>query len=192
MYAVRKVAAQDVDLIQGYRAVSSFVEAHCILRCDPDWDGMGGLRLTEAAVDPPFTKNYANTEDDPIPMHHRWDTSEWGIFVATEGDTVVGGCVVAMRTEGVDMLEGRKDMAVLWDIRVRADCRGSGIGTKLFEGAASYAAQRGCKVLKIETQNVNVPACRFYRKQGCHLGGINIHAYAEFPEEVQLLWYRSL
>lgn len=56
----------------------------------------------------------------------------------------------------------------------------------------AWAAARGCRQLKIETQNVNVPACRFYARQGCVLGAINRFAYREFPDEVQLLWYKAI
>jgi hypothetical protein len=46
--------------------------------------------------------------------------------------------------------------------------------------------------LKIETQNVNAAACRFYRKMGCTLGAIDRFAYDELPGEVQLLWQKEL
>jgi len=46
--------------------------------------------------------------------------------------------------------------------------------------------------LKVETQNINVPACRFYEKQGCHLSSINRNAYKAFPEEVELIWSLAL
>ena len=46
--------------------------------------------------------------------------------------------------------------------------------------------------MKVETQNVNVPACRFYARQGCVLGAINRFAYPDLPDEVQLLWYKTL
>ena len=62
----------------------------------------------------------------------------------------------------------------------------------LFRAAEAWSRDRGCRQLKIETQNINVPACRFYLRQGCVLGGINRFAYREFPEEVQLLWYKDL
>jgi len=46
--------------------------------------------------------------------------------------------------------------------------------------------------LKIETQNVNVPACRFYQKTGCALGTSDRFAYPGQPGEVQLLWWKAL
>jgi ribosomal protein S18 acetylase RimI-like enzyme len=84
---------------------------------------------------------------------------------------------------------------VLWDIRVHPDARGQGIGSELFAEAARWAQAQGCRQLKVETQNVNVQACRFYAKQGCELGGIERYGYAgcaEVSHEAMLLWYLDL
>ena len=58
--------------------------------------------------------------------------------------------------------------------------------------AEAWASREGARWLKIETQNVNVPACRFYARQGCSLGAAHRFAYPAFPDEVQLLWYKKL
>ena len=77
-------------------------------------------------------------------------------------------------------------------MRIDPEYRRRGIATRLFTRAVKWAQQRGCNQLKVETQNVNVPACRFYAGQGCELGAINRHAYRDFPEEVELLWYLDI
>ena len=90
------------------------------------------------------------------------------------------------------MLGGRDDVAVLRDIRVSPRERGGGIGSALFRAVGGWAAARGFRWLKIETQNVNVPACRFYHKMGCALGAIDRFAYPGQPAEAQLLWWKTL
>ena len=90
------------------------------------------------------------------------------------------------------MLEGRDDLAVLWDIRVAPKFRGHGMGAALFRAVEAWAVARGCRELKVETQSVNVPACRFYQRQGCTLRRVNRHAYRDLPGEIQLLWYKNL
>jgi hypothetical protein len=50
----------------------------------------------------------------------------------------------------------------------------------------------GSRELKAETQNINVPACRFYARLGCTLRTIDRFAYANLPDEVQLLWSKDL
>lgn len=93
------------------------------------------------------------------------------------------------------MLNGRSDLGVLWDIRVHPDSRHCGIGTRLFEYAAARLRERGGVLMKVETQNVNVPACRFYAKQGCLLGEVNRYGYAghqKISHEIMLVWYLDL
>jgi len=89
------------------------------------------------------------------------------------------------------MLEGRRDLAVIWDLRVAPAARQQGIGSRLFAAAEAWIRARGCRWLKVATQNVNVPACALYAHQGCMLGGINRFAYPELPQEGQFLWYKD-
>lgn len=90
------------------------------------------------------------------------------------------------------LLDGRPDVAALWDIRVRPDRRGTGTGTLLFRAAEAWARQRGCRVLKAETQNTNLAACRFYQRMGTTLSSVDRFAYPELPDEVQLIWRQDL
>lgn len=155
--------------------------------------GLGGLILSERRLDAPYVKDYDTAGGEhPAKWAERFDVSHWGLIGAHSNGVRVGGAVVAFNTQGVDMLEGRRDLAVLWDIRVSPGARGQGVGFALFRAVEAWAAARGCRQLKIETQNINVSACKFYARQGCVLGVINRFAYREFPDEVQLLWYKTL
>ncbi|HVF86635.1 MAG TPA: GNAT family N-acetyltransferase [Pyrinomonadaceae bacterium] len=155
--------------------------------------GLGGLVLSERKLDVSYVKDYDTMGgESPTQWAERFDVSNWGLIGANSKGVRVGGAVVAFNTEGINMLEGRRDLAVLWDVRVSPVARGRGIGSKLFRAVEVWATARGCRQLKIETQNINVPACRFYARQGCVLGAINRFAYPELPDEVQLLWYKLL
>lgn len=155
--------------------------------------GLGGLILSERRLGAPYVKDYDALEgENPARWAERFDVSRWGLIGAHEHGARVGGAAVAFDTAGLDMLEGRRDLAVLWDIRVAPAARGRGVGSALFRAAEAWAAARGCRQLKIETQNVNVPACRFYARRGCVLGAVNRFAYRELPDEAQLLWYKTL
>jgi GNAT superfamily N-acetyltransferase len=100
--------------------------------------------------------------------------------------------VIAFDTPHLFMLEGRRDVAALWDLRVHPEFRGVGVGRVLVEAAEAWATQRGCRRLKIETQNVNVRACRFYVRQGYVLGSVNRFAYDGLPDEAQLVYVKQL
>lgn len=155
--------------------------------------GMGGMSLTETRVADPYVKDYdADEGEGPTRWAALFDVSNWGLLSAWRDGTRVGGAVIAFRTPDVYMLEGRNDVAVLWDIRVAPEQRGTGAGSALLHAVEGWAGARGAGWLKIETQNVNTAACRFYRKMGCTLGGIDRFAYPGLPGEVRLLWWKAL
>jgi GNAT superfamily N-acetyltransferase len=154
-------------------------------------DGFKGLGLTEVIVDPPWVKNYDAVEGEgPTRWAEMFDTSNWGLIAAHEDGVRIGGAVVAFNTAGVNMLEGRSDLAVIWDIRVRSEARGRGVGRSIVAAVEEWARDRRCRSLKVETQNINVAACRFYQHLGFELEAIDRHAYVGFPEEAQLLWFK--
>ncbi|MEO8578572.1 MAG: GNAT family N-acetyltransferase [Gemmatimonadales bacterium] len=156
-------------------------------------DVAGHYALVERTVDKPFIKDYDSIPgNSPRDWINEFDLTNWGLIGAYAGGERAGTALIAHDTDGVTMLEGRKDLAVLWDLRVDPKKRRIGIGSALFLAAEEWAAAKGCIQLKIETQNVNVPACRFYRMQRCRLGGIARSAYPAFPDEIQLLWYKDL
>jgi len=191
-----------LDLQQGAVTVTTLVEYAAVpiafvvdrvLQVTVADGGLGGLSLTETAVTDPYVKDYdALGGAEPVRWAERFDTSNWGLICCRRDGSMVGGAAIAFNTPGVSMLGGRDDIAVLWDIRVSPGERGTGVGSALFQAAADWAAARGCGWLKIETQNVNVAACRFYQKMGCTLGAIDRFAYPELPGEVQLLWWKAL
>ncbi|MGQ0849625.1 MAG: GNAT family N-acetyltransferase, partial [Actinomycetota bacterium] len=77
--------------------------------------------------------------EGPIRWADQFDLGNWGLLTAHDGDRFIGGALVAFDTPGVDMLEGRSDLAVLWDIRVHPDARSGGVGAQLFEAAEEWA-----------------------------------------------------
>ena len=83
-------------------------------------------------------------------------------------------------------------LAVLWDIRIAPGYRGQGLGRQLFDAATSWAQSRHCLEMQVETQNINVTACRFYQSMGCTLIRITRDAYNECPGEHQLIWSKQL
>ncbi|MCB9508000.1 MAG: GNAT family N-acetyltransferase [Myxococcales bacterium] len=179
-------AASFADLAE-YASISIAFEVRSTLVVDPRSAIVGA----ERPVAMPWTKDYdAVAPVSAIPRE--FDTRSWGCWVARERGTAVGGAIVAFDTPGVDMLEGRRDLAVLWDLRVAHKHRGAGIGGALVTTAAAWATGAGCCELRVETQDINVPACRFYERQGFRLLSVEPDAYPECPGETKLIWSRSL
>jgi GNAT superfamily N-acetyltransferase len=188
-----EIREESLSYLEEYARVPIAFEVSRILDLSIAEDGFGGFRLLERPVAPAFLKDYdAVPGNRPTDWAQRFDLSNWGLLSARLDGECVGGAAIAIKTPGLFMLEGRGDLAVVWDLRVSPDARGRGVGAALFGAAAQWAEERGCRTLKVETQNINVPACRFYASQGCTLGAIHRFAYPELPQEVQLLWYRNL
>ena len=188
-----EIVEQSADLLHEYGAVPISFTVDSRYRVEAIDRGLGGWRLTEERVAPPYVKDYDDVGDErPVRWSKRWDVSNWVFFAAVDRGARIGGAVVARNTPGAHMLEGRTDLAFLWDIRVHPDRRREGVGSRLFRHAVEWARASGCRYLKIETQNINVRACRFYASQGCHLRGIHHGVYKDNLDEVQLLWFLRL
>jgi GNAT superfamily N-acetyltransferase len=182
------------EVLPRYVTVPIRFEVRSIYQLEWIGAGLGGVRLRHAPVPVPYVKDY-DANESPLEWARQFDLRNWRFFLAVQDGRCIGGATVAFRTPGVNMLAGRDDLAVLWDIRVHPDARGRGVGSQLLRRAATWARARGCIQLKIETQNVNVPACRFYVSQGCELGEIDRYAYAAHPDvahEAMLIWYLDL
>lgn len=170
--------------------ISFSVESH--FRVELRDGGLGGIALIEETVEP-YIKDYDADENyRPSGWRRRFDIADWGILAAFDGRRRVGGAAIAWNTPEVNMLEGWRDLACLWDLRVHPRYRQKGIGHQLFTRALRWSKERKCRRLMVETQNINVPACRFYARQGCELGVINRYVYDESLNETQLLWYRNV
>jgi GNAT superfamily N-acetyltransferase len=176
------------EIISKYCAIPMAfrVESRFIPRFRED----GKWELEEEAVAQPYIKDYGK-DNSPLEWAHRFDLTKWVVLSAYESDVRVGGAIIAFDTR-IQVLEGRSDLAVLWDIRVHPNLRHKGIGSQLFAEAVEWATSRGCREIKIETQNINVPACKFYTRMGCELQAVHPSAYPTLPDEIQFLWYREL
>ena len=152
----------------------------------------GRVGLVARQLADSYVKDYDALGETPADWARRFDTSTWAFFAAFAEGQRIGGATVAFQSPDVAILEGRVDLAVLWDIRVAPSARRGGVGSALFAAATTWATHHGCRQLKVETQNINVPACRFYARQGCALVAAHWGVYPELPEEVQLLWYKAL
>ena len=145
------------------------------------------------AVSPPYWKDYdAYLDGHPSEWPRQFDLSRWTILAAYDRTRRVGGAVVIVDDPQIDLLRDCPTCALLWDVRVAPDARRQGVGSALLEAAEERARERGARSLRVETQDVNVPACRFYHAHGFRLERTTPGAYAELPNEVQLLWRKAL
>ena len=185
----------DSGFFPQYDQIPMRVNVESYYRIEKHNRGLGGFALVETPVDYPYIKDFCVGDDESVERWKRWGISNWAFFMAFDGERPVGAAAVASRSEKANMLSGRYDLAVLWDIRVDDDYKGQGVGQRLFDMAIAWSRSQGLVQMKIECQNNNVPACNFYHKQGAVLAAIDEYAYYNEPEyrhEAQFIWMLDL
>lgn len=157
--------------------------------------GLGGFLIVETPVEP-YLKDFCIGEDESVSRwDKKFDISNWVFFMAFDGERPVGAATIVSRTKGINMLDDRSDLAVLWDIRVDDAYKRQGVGQMLFDLSKSWSREHHHKQMKIECQNNNVQAVKFYHKQGAILSKVDEYAYYNDPEhqhETQFIFYLDL
>jgi GNAT superfamily N-acetyltransferase len=92
-------------------------------------------------------------------------------------------------------LESWRRVLRIWNLLVDQEYRRRGIGTKLMRSAESFALEKHCRAISLETQATNWPALSFYLKLGFEICGVDDHLYTNHDlqrKEVALFLYREL
>jgi GNAT superfamily N-acetyltransferase len=124
------------------------------------------FRLVEEAVDPPLHKRYDLVTDEGDEL--KLQSLDY-ILVAEQDDQIVG-------MAAADYAYWNRRL-VLWHLYVAPAVRGHGLGTTLLESVIGYARGSKARCVWAETQNINVPAIRFYGRRGFRLCGLDTRLY---------------
>ncbi len=165
-------AANQADL---NRCDNSFtVEAKLCLTVED-----GSISYTVAPV-APYVKRYEPEDYDAQAYSGKPDHAAWL------------ACVDGQLAGQILVHENWNRFAIIWNIAVDPPFRRRGIGRRLIAQAAAWARSRGMPGVMLETQNINVPACRLYERCGFVLGGLDVCLYRGVmpgTREIALFWY---
>lgn len=79
------------------------------------------------------------------------------------------------------------------DISIVQEYRGKGVGTALIQKTIEWAKKEDMDGLALETQDINLLACRFYSKCGFKIGAVNTMLYKNlekpFCDATAVYWY---
>lgn len=88
------------------------------------------------------------------------------IFVAVEGEAVVGYCFCMVKVHEKDPVIADYTELYIDDLCIDETRRGQRIGTKLYETACRYAKQQGCYSVTLNVWSCNESAMAFYENLG--------------------------
>ncbi|EPY13450.1 MULTISPECIES: GNAT family N-acetyltransferase [Paenibacillus] len=133
---------------------------------------------TEERFDEPYFKQYEEEEFDNCYI----EDEDKAVFFYYGEDSCVGQMKICSNWNGFALIE---------HIQVAAAWRHKGIGTALLKTAVEWAMQNNCAGLMLETQDVNIQACRLYAKYGFVIGAVDNMMYANFAtaKERAIIWY---
>ena len=167
------------ELIAAAQSLDGMITVDAIAR--PRLDaGVPGYDVSPVA---PFTKRYGLPPEELRDAIARPDRSA---MLVRSGDRVIGRLLISEHWNRYAWIE---------DLVVDAGSRRLGAGRALIAWAEDWTRSRGLPGIMLETQNVNVAACRFYERCGFVLGGFDQWFYRGFdPDtiEVAFFWYRDL
>ncbi len=150
------------------------IESELVLQADNN-------RIRYTVIDRPArTKRYDGEEVDyPSFINNPKKT----VFLAYVGEQVAGQIILRKYWN---------NYAHVQDIVVDINFRRLGVGRALIDQAKKWALEKQLPGIMLETQNNNVPACRFYEANGFKLGGFDNNLYKglkDDTDEVALYWY---
>lgn len=157
-----RVEEESISRLDEHASIPSAFVVTRVLDVSVSNSGLDGILLRESVLDAPWIKDYdALKGEGPTRWPKHFDVSNWGLLAAYRDNERVGGAAIAYKTANLHMLEGSAHVAVLWGLRVQPAERSRGVGSALFAATEDWCRQRGCREIKVETQNINVPACHF-------------------------------
>lgn len=141
----------------------------------------GSIHYDIVPVEPRVKKRYP-AEGRDLSLY--FDQPERAIFLAYLDGTIAGQIILRKNWNAYGYIE---------DITVDSAFRRQGIGRQLLAQAVDWARERALPGLMLETQDVNVAACRLYSACGFSLGGFDRNLYTGLDpnsSEIALYWYK--
>ena len=129
---------------------------------------------------PPYEKQYSS---EPLDYASYVKSPDRAVLLAYAGGELAGQ---------IRIFKNWNAFAYVPEIAVKAEFRRQGVGRALMQAAIEWAKGAGCPGLMLETQDINVAACRFYESCGFQLGGFDQLLYkGQDPDsqETALFWY---
>ncbi len=134
----------------------------------------------ELIFDSPYTKLYA---EEDLDLDDYIESSTKTIFYALSDGEVIGQIVIRNNWNKFCFID---------DIAVCKSARHKGIASSLIKEAQNWAVKNDLKGLMLETQDINLAACKLYSRNGFEIGSVDTMLYhnLETKGEMAIIWYK--
>ena len=95
-----------------------------------------------------------------------FDDPKTPIFIACEGDRVLGYCFCMLKAHLEDPVLCDHTTLYIDDLCVDENCRGQHIGSALYQYACGFAREQKCHSVTLNVWACNAPAVKFYESLG--------------------------
>ncbi|MCB2178877.1 GNAT family N-acetyltransferase [bacterium] len=162
---IKPLTHLDVNIFQ--KLASGYTSQEKYLVGKSETNGLSAITLELQPLKAPFIKHW---DHDPDLLEFYQSVLEHGLSL---------GCYMDSRLVGIAIAEKRDWNRSLWvwEFHVDPGYRYQGLGSQMVTALANLAQKANCRVIVCETQNTNVPAIRFYRKNGFEIGGVDLSYY---------------
>lgn len=109
------------------------------------------------------------------------ENADYFLVEDCETKTLIGGCVLFYIIDEGD----------IFNVAVRTDYQGKGIGTQMLNYLIECGEKKGIKDFTLEVRASNEPAIRLYEKCGFVSEGIRPNFYTSPTEDAVIMWRRQ-
>ncbi len=125
------------------------------------------LNIEYIILDHPYQKIWP-VEDAPFDLYRQVIRLGYS-FGAFDGEQMAGLIIVEPHRWNHSLW--------VWEFCIGHHIRGKGVGRKLMDHLAAIGHRDGFRAIVCEVQNTNVPAIRFYYKNGFEIDGVDLSYY---------------
>ena len=119
------------------------------------------------------------------------DKEDYTTFIDNPAKVIFFADVDGKPVGQIKLIPWWNKFAYVEELVVDTEFRGKGVGRALMSRAIEWAKHQNFPGITLETQDNNVPACKFYENCGFVLGGFDLYAFRNLSNasEIALYWY---
>jgi len=128
----------------------------------------------------------------PYRKQYIFETKDYSTYISNPDKIVYFADTDGQLAGQINVVKHWNAFAWIDDFAVDVRFRRRGIGRAMMQKVVDWAKEKNLPGIMLETQDVNVPACRFYENFGFTLRGFDTYLYKGLTpstDEIALYWY---